>query len=232
MAFGGESGSSGSASELNPGYNGHESSGGLVYMRNRWYDPNTGRFTQEDPIGHAGGINLYGYVGNNPVSFSDPFGLCPPEDDEECPIAKVTLKIGLVPAEGRLNGAGVSAGAEAAMKLTVTITTNSIRTSFDFQGGLSAKVSVPGAEAAATGGASCNLSASASSGALSNGLDARGDVSAAVGGGPVKLEGSFNIANAVGEVKAWARDLVDSGRQAAADLWRGLRLPDLLGLRR
>jgi RHS repeat-associated protein len=70
---------------LNPGYNGHEASGGLVYMRNRWYDPNTGRFTQEDPIGYAGGINLYGYVGNNPVSFSDPFGLCKDENGKELP---------------------------------------------------------------------------------------------------------------------------------------------------
>lgn len=34
-----------------PGYNGQEATAGLVYMRNRWYDPNTGRFTQEDPIG-------------------------------------------------------------------------------------------------------------------------------------------------------------------------------------
>jgi hypothetical protein len=46
-------------------------------MRNRWYDPGTGRFTQEDPIGFAGGINLYAYAGNDPVTYSDPFGLCP-----------------------------------------------------------------------------------------------------------------------------------------------------------
>ncbi|HUE85104.1 MAG TPA: hypothetical protein VMO26_03425, partial [Vicinamibacterales bacterium] len=31
---------------------------------------------QEDPIGYAGGINLYGFAGGDPVNFSDPFGLC------------------------------------------------------------------------------------------------------------------------------------------------------------
>jgi RHS repeat-associated protein len=50
---------------------------GLEYRRNRQYDPQAGRFTQEDPIGLAGGINLYGYAAGDPVNFSDPFGLCP-----------------------------------------------------------------------------------------------------------------------------------------------------------
>jgi uncharacterized protein RhaS with RHS repeats len=40
-------------------------------------DPGSGRFTQEDPIGLAGGLNLYGYADGDPVNFSDPFGLCP-----------------------------------------------------------------------------------------------------------------------------------------------------------
>ena len=48
---------------------------GLYYYRARSYDPKTGRFLQQDPIGLAGGINLYAYVGNNPVVFVDPLGL-------------------------------------------------------------------------------------------------------------------------------------------------------------
>jgi RHS repeat-associated protein len=47
----------------------------ISFYRNRYYDQRTGRFTQEDPIGIAGGMNLYQYAGNNPVMFTDPFGL-------------------------------------------------------------------------------------------------------------------------------------------------------------
>jgi RHS repeat-associated protein len=50
---------------------------GLLYRRARSYDPATGRFTQEDPIGLAGGLNLYGFADSDPINFSDPFGLCP-----------------------------------------------------------------------------------------------------------------------------------------------------------
>jgi len=59
---------------------------GLMYMRNRYYDPNTGKFTQEDPIGLAGGLNLYGFAGGDPINFSDPFGLCKKKraDGKEC----------------------------------------------------------------------------------------------------------------------------------------------------
>jgi RHS repeat-associated protein len=47
----------------------------VYYMRARWYEPKTGRFLSEDPIGLAGGINPYVFAASDPVNLRDPAGL-------------------------------------------------------------------------------------------------------------------------------------------------------------
>jgi RHS repeat-associated protein len=76
---------------------------GQQYKRNRYYDPATGQFTQPDPIGIAGGLNSYGFAAGDPVTYDDPYGLCPKEGSSfECPIvlSQVTVNGGLRPMEG------------------------------------------------------------------------------------------------------------------------------------
>jgi len=47
------------------------------YYRARYYDPQTGRFLSEDPIGFGGGDNFYRNVRNHPTDLGDPMGLSP-----------------------------------------------------------------------------------------------------------------------------------------------------------
>ena len=49
----------------------------LYFYRARYFDPNSGRFISEDPIGFHGGANFYRYVLNNPLINIDPPGLGP-----------------------------------------------------------------------------------------------------------------------------------------------------------
>jgi RHS repeat-associated protein len=48
----------------------------FYFFRARWYDPITGRFLSNDPIGISGGLNMYILAGNCVTMFGDPFGLC------------------------------------------------------------------------------------------------------------------------------------------------------------
>ena len=48
---------------------------GLMLTKYRAYDASTGRWLSRDPIQEKGGLNLYGYAGDNPVDFEDPSGL-------------------------------------------------------------------------------------------------------------------------------------------------------------
>lgn len=64
-----------------PGYTGHEEdpATGLVYMQQRYYDPQSGRFLSTDPVlasGNGGSFNRYAYAKDNPYRYIDPTGMC------------------------------------------------------------------------------------------------------------------------------------------------------------
>ena len=59
----------------------HHVSSGLWLTRYRAYDSQTARWLSRDPIEEEGGVNLYGYVNGNPISYKDPMGLEKTVDD-------------------------------------------------------------------------------------------------------------------------------------------------------
>jgi RHS repeat-associated protein len=92
-----------------------DSEDGLAYNGFRDYDRATGRYVESDPLGLFGGLNTYGYVGGQPTSSVDPFGLakctlvfylgqgelrCYPDNPQNAPVS--------IPVSSGNNGAGLS----------------------------------------------------------------------------------------------------------------------------
>ena len=58
-----------------------DSESSLHYNYHRYYSPTTGRYLRADPIGLPGGVNLFSYVLNNPIKYTDSLGLEVPLED-------------------------------------------------------------------------------------------------------------------------------------------------------
>ena len=57
----------------------------LYYYKARFYDPKLKRFLSPDPIGYGDGMNIYAYVGGDPINSRDPWGLFGVDDDQDDP---------------------------------------------------------------------------------------------------------------------------------------------------
>ncbi len=83
----------------------HDDETGLVYYGYRYYSPNLGRFINRDPIKEVGGLNIYGFAGNDGVNRFDFLGL----DDEEI-LTLDPFGVGGLPLGGALGGGGPGGG--------------------------------------------------------------------------------------------------------------------------
>ncbi len=85
----------------------------LYHYKARVYDPVLGRFLQTDPVGYsAGDLNLYTYVGNDPLNRSDPTGLqsCPTRDCPDVPLPPTNVRNEIAQAVGPARRGGSERG--------------------------------------------------------------------------------------------------------------------------
>ncbi|MEK3885841.1 polymorphic toxin-type HINT domain-containing protein, partial [Paenibacillus sp. PL2-23] len=79
---------------------GYDYSSGLTYARARYYQPEIGRFISEDTykgdLWNPQSQNLYGYVHNNPLKYTDPSGMCVAGKDAGCYVDSFSGVDGLI----------------------------------------------------------------------------------------------------------------------------------------
>ena len=93
---------------------------GVWYYKAREYDPELGRFLQPDPIDILGGINLYAYVGNDPISWIDPLGLAGGDLNCANGICIDVVVVGSRPSHPGSATGGISGGAPGPRRRPIT----------------------------------------------------------------------------------------------------------------
>ena len=100
-----------------------DSETGLYYYLYRYYDPITGRWPSRDPIEEGGGLNLYGFVGNNGIRYYDILGLRPRDERVSSCVIKIFGGHGLLSANlpgegGKITNPDTLKGVEIPVNIT------------------------------------------------------------------------------------------------------------------
>jgi hypothetical protein len=85
----------------------------------RWYSPSTGRWLSRDPIGEQGGLNLYGFCGNNGIDRNDPLGL---KSGMQCELSGTGALLAFTFDGSTLSGNGLSLPAVSGVPIVNTTT--------------------------------------------------------------------------------------------------------------
>jgi RHS repeat-associated protein len=168
---------------------------GLDFMRARFYSPTDGRFIGRDPIGLAGGNNLYAYVGNNPVDHIDPSGLA--DSIEPDTIPRILEDAELTYEEIAANYLdALSANSIGAPPMTDALRAEALLADLE-DAGASAETLAAAADALGLGGGGAAAGGTAVGGAAAGGAAVGGTMAAAMA---VYWIGSAVVVTAIGSI--------------------------------